>query len=112
MSVKTARTGFTESRRILDYCLGRHTAVLLGSQYETGIGALATAAFAAAFAHTAPWPAELANIFDLEDDLLAEPLRISGGRFCVPDAPGVVTEIDEDKLAHYRLEDHAILTAA
>lgn len=112
VSIKTARTGFTESRRILDLCQGRHAPVLVGSQYETGIGALATAVFAAAFAYTATRPAELANVLDLEDDLLAEPLPIEGGRFHVPDAPGVVTAIDEAKLAHYRLEDHAILTAA
>lgn len=112
LSIKTARTGFTESRRILDACLSRHAPVLLGSQYETGIGALATAAFAAAFGYSAARPAELANVLDLDDDLLAEPLRIDGGRFRIPDIPGVVSAIDEDKLAHYRLEDHAILTAA
>ena len=36
VSVKTARTGFTESRRILDLCLARNVPVVVGSQYEGG----------------------------------------------------------------------------
>ncbi len=38
VSVKTARTGFTESRRILDLCLARNVPVVVGSQYEGAIG--------------------------------------------------------------------------
>jgi len=112
VSVKTARTGFTESRRILDYCLGRHVPIIVGSQYETAIGALATATFASAFAHSARRPAELLNAVDLADDLLVTPIRVREGRFCVPDTPGVGVALDEEKLAHYRLEDRMILTAA
>ncbi|MEA2171845.1 MAG: L-Ala-D/L-Glu epimerase, partial [Solirubrobacteraceae bacterium] len=51
--IKTARTGYTESRRILDLCLGRSIPVIVGSQYEGALGAMATIAFAAAFAATA-----------------------------------------------------------
>ena len=50
VSVKTARTGFTESRRILGLCLARNVPVVVGSQYEGAIGVMATIAFAAAFA--------------------------------------------------------------
>ena len=46
VSIKVARTGFTESRRILGLCLGRAVPVVVGSQYEGGVGALATVAFA------------------------------------------------------------------
>ena len=53
VSIKTARTGFTESRRILGLCLARNVPVVVGSQYEGAIGATATIAFAAAFAATA-----------------------------------------------------------
>ena len=42
VSVKTARTGFTESRRILDHCLARAIPVVVGSQYEGAVGVLAT----------------------------------------------------------------------
>ena len=73
VSVKTARTGFTESRRILDLCLARNVPVVVGSQYEGAIGALATIAFAAAFAATAGRPAEITNFLDLADDLVVAP---------------------------------------
>jgi L-alanine-DL-glutamate epimerase-like enolase superfamily enzyme len=104
VSVKVARTGFTESRRILGLCLGRAVPVVVGSQYEGGIGALATVAFASAFAATAPRPAEASNFLDLADDLLAEPPSIGDGRMAPRPLPGLGIEIDEDRLEHYRLD--------
>jgi len=104
VSVKTARTGFTESRRILDLCLARHIPVVVGSQYEGALGAIATIAFAAAFAATAGQPAEVANFLDLSDDLVVAPPAIRDGRAAVPTAPGLGVEIDEDRLARYRLD--------
>jgi L-Ala-D/L-Glu epimerase len=104
VSVKTARTGFTESRRILDLCLARNVPVLVGSQYEGAIGALATIAFAAAFAATAGHPAEITNFLDLEDDLVVTAPEIRDGRASVPAAPGLGVEIDEERLARYRLD--------
>jgi L-alanine-DL-glutamate epimerase-like enolase superfamily enzyme len=104
VSVKTARTGFTESRRILHLCLGRSVPVIAGSQYEGALGATATVAFAAAFAATAGRPAEITNFLDLKDDLLAEPPPVRDGRVAVGEAPGLGVEVDEAKLAHYRLD--------
>jgi L-Ala-D/L-Glu epimerase len=104
VSVKTARTGFTESRRILDLCLARNVGVIVGSQYEGAIGALATIAFAAAFAATAGHPAEITNFLDLEDDLVVTAPEIRDGRASVPAAPGLGVEIDEERLARYRLD--------
>jgi L-alanine-DL-glutamate epimerase-like enolase superfamily enzyme len=104
VSIKTARTGFTESRRILDLCLGRSVPVIVGSQYEGALGARATVAFAAAFAATAGRPAEITNFLDLEDDLLAELPSVRDGRVAVGEAPGLGAEVDEAKLAHYRLD--------
>ena len=104
VSVKTARTGFTESRRILDLCLARKVPVVVGSQYEGAIGAIATIAFAAAFAVTAGQPAEITNFLDLADDLLVAPPEIRNGHAAAPAAPGLGVEIDEDRLARYRLD--------
>ena len=75
VSIKTARTGFTESRRILDLCLARGTTAVVGSQYEGAIGATATIAFAAAFAATAGRPAEVTNFLDLAHDLVVRRRR-------------------------------------
>ncbi|MEA2289152.1 MAG: L-Ala-D/L-Glu epimerase [Solirubrobacteraceae bacterium] len=104
VSIKTARTGYTESRRILDLCLGRSTPVVVGSQYEGGIGAMATIGFAAAFAATAGRPAEFTNFLDLRDDLLATPPEIRDGRVAVSASPGLGVEVDEAKLARYRTD--------
>jgi L-alanine-DL-glutamate epimerase-like enolase superfamily enzyme len=104
VSVKTARTGFTESRRILDLCMARNVPVVVGSQYEGAIGAIATIAFAAAFAVTAGQPAEITNFLDLADDLLVAPPEIRNGHAAAPAAPGLGVEIDEDRLARYRLD--------
>jgi L-alanine-DL-glutamate epimerase-like enolase superfamily enzyme len=112
VSIKTARTGFTESRWILGLCLGTATPVVLGSQYEGSAGALATASFAAAFAETADRPAEVSNVIDLADDIVAEPIEIRDGRVAPPDTPGLGIEIDEAKLAHYRVDDRRVLASA
>jgi L-alanine-DL-glutamate epimerase-like enolase superfamily enzyme len=104
VSVKVARTGFTESRRILGLCLGRAVPVVVGSQYEGGIGALATVAFACGFAGTAERPAEATNFLDLADDLLAEPPEIHDGRMAPRPLPGLGIEVDEDRLEHYRID--------
>jgi L-alanine-DL-glutamate epimerase-like enolase superfamily enzyme len=104
VSIKTARTGFTESRRILDLCLARSTPAVVGSQYEGAGGALATVAFAAAFAATAGRPAELTNFLDLADDVVVRPPAIRDGRAAVPDVAGLGIEIDEERLQRYRVD--------
>jgi L-alanine-DL-glutamate epimerase-like enolase superfamily enzyme len=104
VSIKTARTGFTESRRILDLCLARSTPAVVGSQYEGAIGSTATISFAAAFAATAGQPAEMTNYLDLADDLVVCPPDIRDGRAAVPGAPGLGIEVDEERLQRYRVD--------
>lgn len=104
VSVKTARTGFTESRRILDLCLARNVPIVVGSQYEGALGAVATIAFAAAFAATAGQPAEITNFLDLADDLVFAAPEVRDGRATASAKPGLGVEIDEDRLTRYRLD--------
>jgi L-Ala-D/L-Glu epimerase len=104
VSLKTARTGFTESRRILDLCLARNVPVVMGSQYEGALGATATIAFAAAFAGTAGRPAEIANFLDLADDLVVAAPEIRDGRARAPRAPGLGVAVDEERLQRYRVD--------
>ena len=104
VSVKTARTGFTESRRILDLCLARNVPVIVGSQYEGAIGAAATIAFAAAFAATAGQPAEFTNFLDLADDLIVAAPEIRDGRAAVPAAAGLGVAVDDHRLQRYRVD--------
>ena len=104
VSIKTARTGFSESRQILDLCLARGIPVVVGSQYEGALGAYATVAFAAAFAATAGRPAEITNFLDLTDDLVVRPPQIRDGRAAVPDAAGLGVEVDHQRLERYRVD--------
>jgi len=104
VSIKTARTGFTESRRILDLCLARSVPVVVGSQYEGAIGAAATIAFAAAFAGTAGRPAEMTNFVDLADDLVVAPPEIRDGRAFASAAPGLGIQVDDERLERYRVD--------
>jgi L-alanine-DL-glutamate epimerase-like enolase superfamily enzyme len=104
VSIKTARTGYTESRRILDLCIARSIPVVVGSQYEGVVGAMATIGFAAAFAATAGQPAEFTNFIDLEEDVAVAAPDVRGGRVAVPTGPGLGVEIDEERLSHYRVD--------
>jgi L-alanine-DL-glutamate epimerase-like enolase superfamily enzyme len=101
--IKTARSGFTEATEILGLCTGLGVDVTMGNQIDTQVGSLATVAFGAAHEATSRRAGELSNFLDMSDDLLADPLRIINGTIAVRDLPGVGAEIDEVKLAKYRL---------
>lgn len=104
ISIKTARTGFTGSHRILAQCEGMGVEVVMGNQIDGQIGSLCSLAFGAAFEGTSRRAGELSNFLDMSDDLLTEPLQIRDGTLRVREAPGLGIEIDEDKLAHYRTD--------
>jgi L-alanine-DL-glutamate epimerase-like enolase superfamily enzyme len=107
VNVKTARTGFTYSHRVLALCEGLGADVVLGNQIDGQIGSACSVAFGAAFALTSRRAGELSNFLDMSDDLLAEPLRIENGELRVPRGPGLGIQVDEDKLAHYRTDSRA-----
>jgi L-Ala-D/L-Glu epimerase / N-acetyl-D-glutamate racemase len=101
ISLKTSRTGFTTTHRIVGLCEGLGVDVVIGNQIDSQIGSLCAVAFGAAFALTSRRPGELSNFLDMADDLLATPLRIESGSLAVVNGPGLGIVIDEDKLRHY-----------
>ncbi|WP_033289051.1 mandelate racemase/muconate lactonizing enzyme family protein [Amycolatopsis jejuensis] len=103
VSIKVARTGFTESARIAGLCEGLGTGVVVGSQMDGALGALSALAFAAAYPGTSKRGAELGYHLELADDIAAAP-AIEHGRMTVPGVPGIGIEIDEPKLQHYRCD--------
>jgi L-alanine-DL-glutamate epimerase-like enolase superfamily enzyme len=103
ISIKTARTGYTESKRILGFCEGMSVPIVMGSQGDSMIGTLCTLNFGAAHRWSSQRAAELTNFLELKDDLLASPLKIANGELRAEDTPGLGIEIDEDKLRKYRL---------
>jgi len=102
ISIKTARTGFTGSQRVLHLCEGLGVEVVMGNQIDGQIGTACSLAFGAAHRHTAARAGELSNFLDMSDDLLTDPLHITDGTLAVRPGPGLGLDIDEDKLAHYR----------
>ena len=104
VSIKTARTGFTGSQRVLHLAEGLGVEVVMGNQIDGQLGSVCTVAFGAAHPRTSHHAGELSNFLDMADDLLTEPLRISGGELAVRLGAGLGVEIDEDKLRHYRTD--------
>ena len=85
-------------------CTGADGEVVIGNQIDSQVGTVCSVVFGAAHESTSRRAGELSNFLDMSDDLLAEPLRISGGRLPVPTAPGNGVVLDEDKLARYRTD--------
>lgn len=105
ISMKVARTGFTESERIVGLCEGLGIGIGMGSQMDGQVGTLCSLAFGGAFRSTSLQAGEYDYFMQLTDDLVTEPLVISDGSLSVPDQPGVGIDIDEDKLAYYRVDE-------
>lgn len=105
ISIKTSRTGFTTSQRLVGLCEGLGVDVVIGNQIDGQIGSLCAAAFGAAYPLTSLRAGELSNFLDMTDDLLTERLQIKHGALEVRQGAGLGIEIDEDKLTHYRLDN-------
>ena len=104
VSIKTARTGFTQSRRVHHLAEGLGIEVVMGNQIDGQLGSTATVAFGAAYRLTSQRAGELSNFLDMSDDLLTEPLEIRDGTLSVRPGPGLGVDVDADKLAHYRTD--------
>lgn len=102
ISVKTARTGFTTSQRVLHQCEALGVEVVMGNQIDGQIGTLCSVAFGAAHRSSARRAGELSNFLDMTDDLLTEPLTIENGTLRVREGKGLGIGIDPEKLARYR----------
>jgi L-Ala-D/L-Glu epimerase len=104
ISIKTSRTGFTDSAKIVGLCEGLGVGVVLGNQIDGAVATLAGVTFAAAHRATAERPAELSAFVDIADHLLIEPPEIVDGRMAPPQRPGLGIAIDDDKVDHYRVD--------
>ncbi|WP_427918357.1 mandelate racemase/muconate lactonizing enzyme family protein [Streptomyces sp. cg40] len=102
ISIKTARTGFTASQRVLHQCEGLGVEVVMGNQIDSQIGTLCSVAFGAAHRASAQHAGELSNYLGMTDDLLTEPLTIENGTLHIREGAGLGIDIDPAKLARYR----------
>jgi L-alanine-DL-glutamate epimerase-like enolase superfamily enzyme len=105
ISIKTARTGFSESLRVSHLAEGLGIETVMGNQIDGQVGSACALAFGASQKSTSHHAAELSNFLDMKDDLLVEPLRIVDGEMHVLDGPGIGIEIDKAKLDLYRTDN-------
>lgn len=104
ISIKTARTGFTQSQRVHFMCESLGIENYIGNQIDGQVGTMASVVFGAAYKGTAERAGELSNFLDMSDDLLTEPLQIADGVLKIRERPGTGVVIDEEKLARYRCD--------
>ena len=104
LSLKTARTGFTGSQRVLHLAEGLGLEVVMGNQIDGQLGSICTVVFGAAHQRSSVHAGELSNFLDMSDDLLTEPLQIENGELILRPGAGLGVEVDEDKLHHYRTD--------
>jgi L-alanine-DL-glutamate epimerase-like enolase superfamily enzyme len=104
VSIKTARTGFTDSLRVSHLAEAFGVEAVIGNQIDAQLGTVCSLTFGASQEITSRSAAELSNYLDMADDLLAEPLHIEDGCMIVRNGPGLGVELDPEKVAHYRLD--------
>ncbi len=101
ISIKTPRTGYSLSLKIVNLAETAGIPCLMGTQAETGVGTLASAHFGAARRNVS-YPSEISFFLSLKDDLLAEPIALKDGVIELPQRPGNGAILDEEKIKKYR----------
>jgi L-Ala-D/L-Glu epimerase len=105
VSIKTARTGFSLSRKIVNLCEQAGIRNLHGLQGDTSIGSIASAHFCAAFKNTSHhYPSEASFYLMLIDDFITEPLVIKDGWLQLSAKPGLGTNVDDEKFSKFRMD--------
>jgi L-Ala-D/L-Glu epimerase len=77
LNIKTARTGFTESNKMLDLAKAANKGVMIGSQAGSGLGTFHAALFASRDSVT--HPSELSFTLKLLEDVLETPIQFKNG---------------------------------
>jgi L-alanine-DL-glutamate epimerase-like enolase superfamily enzyme len=104
VSIKTARTGFSDSLRVSHLAEGLGIEAVIGNQIDAHLGTVCSLVFGASQEITSHAAAELSNYLDMADGLLQEPLLIENGHMRVPDGPGLGVRLDPEKVARYRVD--------
>lgn len=102
INIKPGRVGgYLEARRIHDLARAHGIAVWCGGMLETGVGRAANAALASMPGFTLPGDISGSDRF-YREDIITEPITMTGGVVQVPTGPGFGVEIDTERLARFR----------
>jgi L-alanine-DL-glutamate epimerase-like enolase superfamily enzyme len=103
LNLKPARTGYQESRDMLELARWHGKGAMVGSQASTTLGTARAAAFAGL--DGVDHPCELAFFLKLDAEIVDRPLEIREGRLDLAAAARV--EIDEARLREFAVEGRA-----
>jgi L-alanine-DL-glutamate epimerase-like enolase superfamily enzyme len=97
--------GIGPARQIVDFAQSVGIMCTIGSNLELGVGSAAMVHFAlsAPGIDADTYPCDIIGPMFYEDDVLAEPLPITGGFASVHDRPGLGVELDDEKVEKYRV---------
>ena len=103
VSVKLRRTGISEALKVASLCEAMGLPVVIGTDSESRIGALARIHLRAAVSYFDPWPIETHFFQKLTDDVFAGEFNFTNGCVTPTSAPGFGASIDYAKLEKYRI---------
>jgi L-alanine-DL-glutamate epimerase-like enolase superfamily enzyme len=101
VSIKTARTGFSESLRILATAEAHGLTCVVGSAVGGGLSSVAALQFACR-STTLDAPSENSFGLNLVSDILAAPPSITDGALTLTDGAGLGVEVSPEALAEAR----------
>ena len=98
--------GIGPARKIAAVAEAAGLTCTIGSNLELGIGnaAMIHLALATPGIGAEEFPCDILSPFYYEDDLLREPLPITGGEARALEGPGLGVELDDEKVARYRVD--------
>jgi muconate cycloisomerase len=95
--------GIFHCRKIAALCEASGAACFLGGCLETSPGMAAAMHFYAATPNMVS-AAEIHGLSFYVDDVVVNPVHVANGKAVLPQAPGLGVTIDEEKVAHYRID--------
>lgn len=98
--------GIGPARKIAEIAESAHWGCTIGSNLELGVGtaAMIHVAIATSGVTADQYPCDIIGPLYYTDDILTEPLPLSGGKAMPIDRPGLGVELDEEKVRRYRVE--------
>jgi L-alanine-DL-glutamate epimerase-like enolase superfamily enzyme len=94
LNIKTARTGYTHSRQMLEMARQHHKGVMVGSQASSTLGTIRAAIFAGL--EGVNYPCELSFFLKLKDEIVNRPIQLEEGYLDLDALEGIT--LDEEKL--------------
>lgn len=103
LMIKIPRSGFTYGRKIAALCEAFHRPMMIGSQSESALGAMAIIHMGCGL-KTISYPCEFMDFDNPRASLINEKIDMHDGRVYPSDKPGLGVTLNEDAVAEYTVE--------